>query len=58
MTPKPSDGNDVTFGNSISGVSNCRTTKQMTSLNPETKLDKMGMFLKEYFDFQNSTSLT
>ena len=32
MAQKPIDGNDVIFWNSIFGISDCRTTKQMTFL--------------------------
>ena len=45
-------GNDVTFWKSIFGISKCRTTKQTTFLNPETKLDEIGMFLNENFYFR------
>ena len=54
--PKPGKGNDVTFSNSIFGISKCRTRKQLTFFwNPETKLDKIGIILKENFDFQYLT---
>ena len=39
------------FWNSIFGTSNCRTTKQITFFNHETKLDKIAMFLKGNVDF-------
>ena len=58
MARKPGSGNDVTFLNLFFGISKCRMTKQMTFLNPEMKLDKIDMWSKEKFDFQNLTFLT
>ena len=40
MTQKAGKGDDVTYLNRIFGISNCRTSKQMTFFNLETKLDK------------------
>ena len=57
-------GDAVTFGNEIFGISDCRTyilcyIKNMNIyyifLNPETKLDKIGVFLEENFDSENLT---
>ena len=45
------------FWNAIFGISNNRTLKQMTFWNPATKLDKIGMFFKENFEFRNLTFL-
>ena len=58
MAQKPINGNDVIFLNLIFGIYYCRTAKQCHFWNPETKLNKIGMFLKENFDFQNLTFLT
>ena len=45
MAQKPSDGNDVNILKlRFFGISNCRMTKQMQIWNPETKLNKIGMF--------------
>ena len=58
MTKKPSNGNDAIFLNSIFGISHYRTTKQVHFWKPETKLDKIGMLLKENLDLQNLTFFT
>ena len=58
MAQKPGKGNGVTFLNPIYGTSRCRTSKQMTFWNPDTKLEKIGVFVKESFEFRNLTFFT
>ena len=51
MAQKPIDGNDVIFWNSIFGISDCRTTKQMTFLESWDKTEQ-----NKYLCFKNKIS--
>ena len=51
MVQKPSNGNDVIFWNSIFGISNCRTTKQMTFLESWDKTGQDIYLLERKFRF-------
>ena len=52
VVQNPSNGYDVTFLKLDFWIFNCRTTKQMTFGNPETKLDKIGKFWNKIFIFK------
>ena len=51
MAQKPGNGNDVTFWNTIFGISNYRTTKQMIFLESSDKTEQDRYVLKRKFGF-------
>ena len=53
MDPKPGKGDDVTFLNSVFfAFLIVARQKECHFWNPETKLDKIGMFVKEFLGFE------
>ena len=57
LAQKPIDSNDVIFETGFLEFLKVVRQNKCHFRNPETKLNKIGMFLKENFDFQNLTFL-
>ena len=55
MAQNPGKGDDVTFLISILVFLIVARQNKHRFWNPETELDKIGMFWKEFFEFRNLT---